>query len=392
MTAAQTSAQTSPHVWLSPPDMGPQEREALLTAFDSNWVAPAGPDLPAFEQEVAEVVGAAHAVATSSGTAALHLCLQLAGVGPGDTVLVPSFTFAASANPVVHLGAEPVFVDSDPTTWTIDPYLVAEELASSVRRGRPPAALVAVDIYGQCADYDPLRRFCAEYGVVLIEDAAEALGSTYRGRMAGSFGDSAVVSFNGNKIITTGGGGMLLTGQAGTAHRARYLATQARDPVPHYEHREAGYNFRLSNLLAAIGRAQLRSLGRRVATRRGHYAFYAEAFAGVPGLSMMPMAGYGTSNCWLSCVLVDAPEFGATPEQIRLRLEELGIEARPTWKPMHRQPVFADRRVVGGRVSDDLFARGLSLPSGSALTPAERDRVVEGVLSLAGRGTRRVIA
>jgi len=378
-------------VWLSPPDVGPTERAALLEAFDSNWVAPAGPDLPAFEAEVARVVGVEHAVALSSGTAALHLCLQLAGVGPGGSVLVPSFTFAASANPVVHLGAEPVFVDSDPATWTIDAGLVADELARCARRGRIPTALVAVDIYGQCADYQALRASCGEYGVALIEDAAEALGSTYRGRMAGALGDSAALSFNGNKIITSGGGGMVLTDDAGTAQRARYLATQARDPVPHYEHREPGYNFRLSNLLAAIGRGQLRSLDHRVSVRRAHFTHYAEAFADVPGLTMMPQAGYGTSNCWLSCVLVDA-EFGATPEQIRLRLEDLDIESRPTWKPMHRQPAFAGRRVIGGQVSEDLFARGLCLPSGSNLSVADRDRAVEGVLSLAGRGYRRVSA
>jgi dTDP-4-amino-4,6-dideoxygalactose transaminase len=358
------------------------EREMLLDAFDSGWIAPAGPHLAAFEAEVAERAGVAHGVALSSGTAALHLCLQLADVGPGDDVLVPSFTFAASANPVVYRGACPVFIDSAPDTWTIDPALVADEIHRAARAGRPPKALIAVDIYGQCADYDALVEVCLAHDVALIEDAAEALGSTYRGRGAGSFGLMSAVSFNGNKIITSGGGGMLLTNDRARADQARHLATQARDPAAHYEHSVVGYNYRLSNLLAALGRAQLASLDERVAARRATNALYAAAFSSVPGLTMMPEAGYGTSNRWLTCLLIDADTFGATPDQVRLALEIAGIEARPTWKPMHLQPVYQHRRMIGGHVCEGLFARGLCLPSGYDLTAVDVQRVAATVLAV----------
>src|ERR687889_2074882 len=255
-------------IWLSPPDVGELERKLLLDAFDSNWVAPVGPDLDAFEAQVADLVGVRHAVALSSGTAALHLALIAAGVGRGDTVLVPSFTFAASANAVMYLGARPVFLDSTPDTWNVDPALVADELRTRSARGQLPRAVIAVDMYGQCADYDLLLTACDRYGVPLIEDAAEALGASYRGRAAGSFGLAGVLSFNGNKIVTTGGGGMLVTNDGRIATQTRYLATQAREPVPHYEHRTVGYNYRLSNLLAALGRGQLQGLDERIRRRR----------------------------------------------------------------------------------------------------------------------------
>jgi len=388
-TAAQGWVMTERHILLSPPTVGPLEREMLLAAFESGWIAPAGPDLAAFEREVAGTVGVAHAVALASGTAALHLCLQQAGVGPGDEVLVPSFTFAASANPVVYCGATPVFVDSSPQTWTIDPALVAEELDHAARTGRPPKALIAVDIYGQCADYDALTSLCADHGVALIEDAAEALGSTNCGRQAGSLAGLAALSFNGNKIITCGGGGMLLTDDPVAAERARHLATQAREPVTHYEHHVIGYNYRLSNLLAAVGRAQLRSLDDRVAARRRTNARYREAFAGVPGITLMPEATYGESNHWLTCVLIEPTVFGASPEQVRLTLERAGIESRPTWKPMHRQVAFQGRRMVGGPVCEDLFARGLCLPSGTALSEDDVDRVAATVIAASSHRQRR---
>lgn len=356
----------------------------LLDAFDSGWIAPAGPDLADFEREVAEQVGTAHAVALSSGTAALHLCLRLAGVGESDQVLVPSFTFAASANPVVYRGAEPIFVDSSPQTWTVDPTLVAEELSRAARAGRPPRALIAVDVYGQCADYDELSILCAEYGVALIEDAAEALGATYRGRRAGSLAPLSAVSFNGNKIITCGGGGMLLTDDPETADRARHLSTQARDPAPHYEHSTVGYNYRLSNLLAAVGRAQLRTLAERVAARRRVNSLYREAFSQVPGVTLMPEAAYGRSNNWLTCVLIDSDEFGASPDQVRRALEIAGIEARPTWKPMHLQAAFRGRRMLGGRVCEDLFARGLCLPSGHTLSDDDVVLVADALIRAGG--------
>jgi dTDP-4-amino-4,6-dideoxygalactose transaminase len=384
----ENPALTERKILLSPPSVGPLEREMLLDAFDSGWIAPAGPDLSAFEREVAAAADVSHGVALSSGTAALHLCLQLAGVGEADPVLVPSFTFAASANPVIYRSAEPIFVDVSAETWTIDPALVADELARAQRCGRPVKALIAVDIYGQCADYDDLSVLCAEHGVTLIEDAAEALGATYRGRKAGSLAGLAAVSFNGNKIITCGGGGMLLTDDAESAERARHLATQARDPAAHYEHSVVGYNYRLSNLLAAVGRAQLRTLDARVAARRRTNALYREAFSQVAGLTVMPEAPYGVSSHWLTCVLIDEKEFGASPEQVRLALAMAGIEARPTWKPLHLQGAYRGRRMVGGDVCESLFARGLCLPSGHDLTEDDIARVTAAVTAV---GTGRAV-
>lgn len=368
-------------IYLSPPEVGPEERQMLLDAFDSNWIAPLGPDVDAFEAELAERVGVGHAVALSSGTAALHLALLMLGVGRGDEVLVPSFTFVATANAVSYLGAEPVFVDCSASTWNIDPDLVADELAVRARDGRLPRALVTVDLYGQSADYDALLAAAAAYGVPVVEDAAEALGATYRGRPAGSFGTASVFSFNGNKIITTSGGGMLVTESAELADRARYLATQAREPFPHYEHTTLGFNYRLSNLLAALGRAQLRGLDSRIDRRRRINEHYRSRLAGVPGIEFMPRADYGEPNHWLTCLTVDPDRFGADREMIRLALEEHDIESRPTWKPLHLQPLFAGARAVGGAVCADVFRRGLCLPSGSALNDDELGRIVDIVLS-----------
>jgi dTDP-4-amino-4,6-dideoxygalactose transaminase len=373
------------YIYLSPPHVGDVERRLLLEAFDTNWVAPVGPDLQAFENEITQLTKIGHAVALSSGTAALHLALQVIGVGRGDTVLVPSFTFAATANAVCYLGAEPIFVDSSADTWNIDPDLTAEELDRCARQGRVPKAVVAVDMYGQCADYDELLKTCAEYGVALVEDAAEALGSSYRGRPAGTFGVAGVLSFNGNKIITTGGGGMLLTDDIAFADQVRYLATQAREPVPHYEHRAVGYNYRLSNLLAAVGRGQLTRLNQRVNARRETASFYRQSLAGLPGIDFMPIAGYGVPNCWLTCILVDREAFGGSREDIRLHLAREGIETRPTWKPMHLQPVYRDHRVCGGSISEEIFRRGLCLPSGSSLTDHDRHRIVDAIRSVPGR-------
>jgi dTDP-4-amino-4,6-dideoxygalactose transaminase len=374
---------TETRIYLSPPDVGDLERKLLLEAFDSNWVAPVGPDLDAFEAQMAEVVGVRHAVALSSGTAALHLALMAAGVGRGDTVLVPSFTFAASANAVMYLGARPVFLDSTPESWNVDPALVAEELRRRAAKGRLPRAVIAVDMYGQCADYEPLTAACDRYGVALIEDAAEALGATYRDRPAGSFGLAGVLSFNGNKIITTGGGGMLVTDDDLVAARTRHLAAQAREPLPHYEHRSVGYNYRLSNLLAAVGRGQLQRLDSMVAARRETSRHYRAALGDLPGLSFLPIAGYGRPNWWLTCLLVDEQRFGASRDRLLDALAREDIEARPTWKPMHLQPVFADCVMRGGAVCTDLFRRGMCLPSGSALTRHDRDRVVD-VIRAAG--------
>jgi len=367
---------TDTRIFLSPPDVSEVERKLLLEAFDSNWVAPVGPDLDAFEAQVAELVGVRHAVALASGTAALHLALVAAGVRRGDTVLVPSFTFAATANAVMYLGARPVFLDSTAASWNVDPELVAQELRARAGAGRLPRAVVAVDMYGQCADYQPLLEACDRYGVALIEDAAESLGASYRGRPAGSFGLAGVLSFNGNKIITTGGGGMLVTDDGRVATQTRHLATQAREPVPHYEHRTVGYNYRLSNLLAAVGRGQVLRLSEMIAARRETAGSYRAALGDLPGITFMPVAEYGQPNWWLTCLLVDADRFGATRDQLLARLARHNIEARPAWKPMHLQPVFRDCVMRGGEVSADLFRRGLCLPSGSALTEHDRERVV----------------
>jgi dTDP-4-amino-4,6-dideoxygalactose transaminase len=376
-------------IYLSPPHLSHVERAMLVEAFDSNWVTSAGPHLGQFEQEAAGLIGAPAAVALASGTAALHLGLLALGVGPGDRVIVPSFTFAATANAVVYTGATPVFVDVSPDTWTLDPDLLADELRRRYARGEAVKAVIPVDLYGQCCDYDPILASCRTYGVQVVEDAAEALGSTYRGRAAGTFGDVGIVSFNGNKILTTGSGGMLFA-RPELAEQVRYLSSQARDPVPHYEHRAVGFNYRMNNLLAAVGRAQLTQLADRVAARRRIYARYQQLLAGTAGLMMMPLADYGRSNCWLSCLLIDEDVFGARSEQVRGHLAAHGIEARPTWKPMHLQPVYAGCDMVGGAVCEDLFRRGLCLPSGSALSPGDQDRVVEQVLAAAnGKLARR---
>jgi dTDP-4-amino-4,6-dideoxygalactose transaminase len=375
-------------IFLSPPHMGPDERALLLDAFDSNWVAPLGPHVDAFEQELAAKVGVTYAAALSSGTAAIHLALLLLGVGRDDDVLTSTLTFAATANAITYVGARPVFIDCDRASWNLDAGLLTAELEARARRGKLPKAVVAVDLYGQCADYDAILAACSRYDVPVIEDAAEALGATYRQRAAGSFGAIGVFSFNGNKVITTGGGGALVSERKEWIDRARFLATQARDAAPHYQHSTIGYNYRLSNLLAAVGRGQLRVLEQRVDQRRANNAYYRSALGNVPGIEFMPEAAYGRSTCWLTCLTVDPDAFGATREEIRLRLAETDVEARPVWKPMHLQPVFAGYPTVGGSVAAGLFERGLCLPSGSSLKPDERARVVEGVLSLGAHARR----
>jgi dTDP-4-amino-4,6-dideoxygalactose transaminase len=370
-------------LYLSPPDVGDEERRLLLDAFDSNWIAPLGPHVDGFERDLAERIDVPAALALTSGTAALHLALLLLDVRPGDDELVPTQTFVATANVVTYVGARPVLVDSDPTTWTVDPALVAEELEARARRGRLPAALITVDLYGQCADYDRLLATCDEFDVPVLEDAAEALGARYRGRPAGSFGAAGVFSFNGNKIITTSGGGMLVSHDEALVARARYLSAQAREPVVHYEHLAVGFNYRMSNLLAAVGRGQLRGLDVRMARRRAINEHYRSALAALPGVEFMPVAPYGEPNFWLTCVLVDPVRFGATGEDIRVALEALDIESRPTWKPLHLQPVYADAPTVGGAVAESLYDRGLCLPSGSAMSHADLDRVSDTIRALA---------
>jgi dTDP-4-amino-4,6-dideoxygalactose transaminase len=362
-------------IYLSPPDVGPVERALLLDAFDSNWIAPLGPHVDAFEAEVADYVGTHSAAALASGTAGLHLALRLVGVGPGDDVIVPSLTFAATAFAAVYLGARPCLVDSDAATWNLDPDLLAADLAARAATGRLPAAVMTVDLYGQCADHDRIGPVCAEYGVPVVEDAAEALGATWRGRAAGTLGDIGVFSFNGNKIITTSGGGMLVARDPDHVVRARHLAAQAREPALHYEHAEIGYGYRMSNLLAALGRGQLRGLPEKIARRRAVHERYRAALGGRPGVGFMPVAPEGSPNHWLTVVTLD-PALGVTPADVCAHLERHAIEARPAWKPLHLQPVFADAPMLGGSVAEAVFRTGCCLPSGSALTDADLDRVL----------------
>jgi dTDP-4-amino-4,6-dideoxygalactose transaminase len=364
-------------VFLSPPDVGDEERRMLLEAFDSNWIAPTGPDVDAFENELVEKTGVAHAVALSSGTAALHLALLLAGVKRGDEVLVPSLTFIASAAAVTYLGAHPVFVDCSADSWNLDPALVEEMLTEKAAVGRVPSAVITVDLYGETADYAALDSLCRRFEVPLIEDSAEALGATHRGKAAGSFGVAGIFSFNGNKIITTSGGGMLVTQSSQFAQRARHLATQAREPFSHFEHTTVGYNYRLSNLLAALGRAQLRGLDSRIERRKQIDAAYADGLASLPGVSLMPRTAAGTGNYWLTCILIDPQIFGTDREGVRLSLEAADIESRPTWKPLHLQPAFSEATFVGPGHCAHIFESGLCLPTGSALSLADQSRIIE---------------
>lgn len=364
-------------IYLSPPDLTGRELAMLGEAVASGWIAPLGPQVDAFEAELAARLRMPHALALSSGTAALHLALLALGVGRGDAVWTSSLTFAATANAIAYVGATPVFLDSSPASWNLDPGLVAEELDRAARAGTLPRAVIGVDLYGQCADWDPIAAACRRHGVAIIEDAAEALGASYAGRPAGSFGDLAILSFNGNKIITTSGGGALLGQRKDWIDRARHLATQAREPVAHYEHREIGYNYRLSNLLAAVGRAQLADLDRRVEVRRAIRERYRTALGGQPGWSFMPEAGYGRATFWLTCATIDPEVAGETRDDVIARLAAANIEARPVWKPLHLQPVFAGAPVVRGEVAARLFRDGICLPSGSSLGSRDQDRVIE---------------
>lgn len=367
-------------IFLSPPHIGTTETSLVAEAFASGWIAPLGPQVNAFQEEFAEAVGAKHAVALSSGTAALHLALIVAGVGAGDEVMVSTLTFSASVNPIVYQGATPVLVDSERGSWNIDPALVAQEFEDRARRNRLPKALVVVHLYGQSADLDTLRALCEHHGVILIEDAAEALGATYRGRSPGNDGFAGIFSFNGNKIITTSGGGMLVTPHEKVAALALKLATQAREPAAHYEHKLIGYNYRLSNVLAAIGRGQLSVLSARVVARRLNFARYTAALKGVPGVRLQQEMDWGTHNRWLTVIQIDAAQSGADTQTVRLALEAEDIESRPVWKPMHLQPVFASAPRVGGAAAEEIFANGLCLPSGSNLSAEQLARVCEVML------------
>jgi dTDP-4-amino-4,6-dideoxygalactose transaminase len=362
-------------VFLSKADIGPLEEEYVLAALRSGWVAPLGPEVDAFESEVADRVGVAGALALSSGTAALHLALLELGVGPGSTVVLSSMTFAASANAVAYTGASPVFIDSHDSDGNVDVGLLLHALDTLRAEGTEVAAVMSVDLFGRCADYAAIVPELEARGVALLEDAAEALGAEQHGTRAGSFGRAAALSFNGNKIMTTSGGGMLLSDDLDLLGRARYLSTQARQPVSWYEHTEIGYNYRMSNILAALGRAQLARLDSMIARRREIRDRYAAALVDVDGVRLLGGSDDGhVDNCWLTCIVLD-PAVASAPALIK-SLDAADIEARHLWKPMHAQPVFSEARAFVTGVSDRLFANGVTLPSGSALSDDDVDRVV----------------
>ena len=434
-------------IFLSPPHMGSEEMRFVKEAFESNYIAPLGPQVDAFEREFAEYVGIKHCVAVSSGTAAMHLAMRFLDVGPGDKVIASSLTFIGSVTPAIFQGAELTFVDCDRASWNMDPDLLKEALEDCKRRGKLPKAVVPTDLYGQCFDYERILKICEEYDVPMVADAAEALGAVYYSanselgmlnsklkeqkdinqlkinnskfkiahhiaHHAGVGAKAAVFSFNGNKIITTSGGGMLASDDKGFIDYARNLSQQAREDFPHYEHIEIGYNYRMSNILAAIGRGQLRVLDERVKRKREIFEYYNSALGDLPGIEFMPEAEWSWSNRWLTVILITPEEFGADREEVRLALEAENIEARPVWKPMHLQPVFGcgsgfrvqgsgvrqekatttiqnlkfktqnyPVRVVGGEVAEDLFNRGLCLPSGTAMREEDLDRVIETILN-----------
>ncbi|MDN4163308.1 DegT/DnrJ/EryC1/StrS family aminotransferase [Nocardioides abyssi] len=362
-------------ILLSPPDVGELEQEYVLRAMKSGWVAPAGPDLTAFEEEVAERVRVRHAVGLASGTAALHLALVSWGVGPGDVVPVSTFTFAATVNAIRYVGAEPYFVDCDEETGNMNPALLEQAVAELRKAGRSVPAIVPVDMLGKCVDYDAIGEIAQAAGARLLCDAAESFGATYRGRAAGSFGDASVVSFNGNKIMTTSGGGMLLTNDEALAAHARKLSTQAREPVPHYEHTEIGYNYRLSNILAALGRAQLVRLDEMIKRRREWRERYRGLLSGQTGVRILGVAGDAEDNCWLTAIVVDPEQSSWTSAQLSEAMNSAGIETRPVWKPMHLQPVSAGLAGTLDGSSERIFERGLTLPAGSVLTEEQFARV-----------------
>ncbi|TVP77989.1 MAG: aminotransferase class I/II-fold pyridoxal phosphate-dependent enzyme [Puniceicoccaceae bacterium] len=362
-----------PRIYLSPPDISARDHASVDAVLSSNWVAPVGPALDAFETLVAQRAERSHAVALNSGTAALHLALQVLGIGPGDAVACPTLTFAASANPICYLGAEPVFIDSEPRTWNMDPELLRQAL----QERNDLKAVIVVHLYGQCAEMDAILQFCEEFGLPLIEDAAEALGARYRGRPAGSMGALSFFSFNGNKIITTSGGGMLLSNDAAAIERARYLATQAREPTRHYEHKAIGYNYRMSNVLAGLGQSQMTDLDRRIIARRAHFEAYRDALSDLPGIEFMPIAEPDAPNYWLSCMTLHPDESACSRDDLIEALEAVDIEARPLWKPLHLQPIFQKCALYGGPVAETLFDSGLCLPSGSSLSGDERARVID---------------
>jgi len=400
-----TKKNNSHRIYLSPPHMSGEELKFIQEAFNSNYIAPLGPQVDVFEKEFSEYVGIPHAVAVSSGTAAMHLALRLLHIGREDEIIASTLTFIGSVTPVIFQGAKLTFIDCDRTSWNMNPDLLKEVLEDRKKRGKTPGAVISTDLYGQCVDYKRILKICKEYNIPLIGDAAEAMGAKYRKLMdekqmtklrekdwvhAGVGAKAAVFSFNGNKIITTSGGGMLASENREFINYARKLSQQARENLIHYEHKEIGYNYRMSNILAAIGRGQLRVLDERVRRKREIFKYYQKALENLPGIEFMPEPGWSRSSRWLTVVLISPEEFGVDREKVRLALEIENIEARPVWKPMHLQPVFRVKeqntkqkqrtRVVGGEISEYLFNRGLCLPSGTAMLNSDLDRVIEIIL------------
>ena len=368
-------------IFLSPPHMSGNEQKYINEAFETNWIAPLGPNVDAFEKELAEYVGSKGAAAVSSGTAAIHLALRLLDVQQGDRVFCSSLTFIASANPILYQGAEPVFIDSEPDTWNMSPLALERAMEAAKKEGKLPKAVIVVNLYGQSAKMDEILAICNHYQVPVVEDAAESLGSTYKGKKSGTFGKFGIYSFNGNKIITTSGGGMLVSDDVEALQKSRFLATQARDPAPHYQHSQVGYNYRMSNIVAGIGRAQLEVLDERVKARRAIFDRYVRALGDIEGIHFMPELEGTMSNRWLTTLTIDQQALGMTPMDIINALAAENIEARPVWKPLHLQPLFDGVQYYpheeGWSVSDELFANGICLPSGSSMTVEEQNRVID---------------
>jgi dTDP-4-amino-4,6-dideoxygalactose transaminase len=366
-------------MWLSSPHMGGAEIEYVKEAFDTNWIAPLGPNVESFEKQLQDYISTDSAVAVlSSGTAAIHLALILLGIESGDEVICQSFTFSGSANPIAYQHATPVFIDSEIDTWNMSPEYLEEAIKKGIQRGKKPKAIIPVHLYGMPAQMDKILNIANQYEIPVIEDAAEALGSHSHNQMCGSFGNFSVLSFNGNKIITTSGGGAIVSKNKDAVLKAKFLATQARDPAPHYQHTEIGYNYRMSNVCAGIGRGQMEVLEERIYQRRGNYEFYKKQLSEFPGISFLDEMPGNFSNRWLTCILVD-PKLtnGVTREDIRIKLESFNIESRPLWKPMHLQPVFKNAPYFGDEVAESLFKNGLCLPSGSNLSVEDLQRVID---------------
>lgn len=381
-------------IFLSSPHMSGKENKYIKEAFETNWIAPLGPNVDAFETEIAQYIGVSEAVAVNSGTAAIHLALSLLGVGSGDKVFCSSLTFVASANPIIYQGAEPVFIDSEPDTWNMSPQALQRAFNDSLKAGNLPKAVIVVNLYGQSAKMDEIIAICNQYNVAIIEDAAESLGSRYKGQASGTLGKFGVFSFNGNKIITTSGGGMLISDDRKSLQRARFLATQARDEAPHYQHSQIGFNYRLSNVLAGIGRGQLEVLDERVTARRAIFNRYYDELSNLPGFTFMPELADTFSNRWLTALTINEKEAGISPKEILCALSEENIEARPVWKPLHLQPVFQNCEYYPHNekesVSETLFSNGLCLPSGSNMTEEELEMVIHMIKQIVNKSMGKV--